>query len=430
MLQVASRLSAGPPERAPRVVEARWADELIGRGAPYFVLEGTYCTPNFQSEIEKAPFLAEDGGRVVLSADGTPQVIPAPRTGRYASGPCGELMRARFVLTIPKGPVPEQGFPLLVTGHGTGGDAEDFLGVENFAGWAARAGVAAISTDQPLHGGGGLAPRPGSREPIALSLGGIPVPIYGGPHAAEAAFYNPVHPGAARDNLRQAAIDGMVLARVFTAEDLARLLPSIPGRAAPRFDRARVLAAGHSQGAQSAIVMGAVDPMVRGVVLSGCGGDTSLGILLRRDLPVVPLFHTLLGLDDGELDTMHPLLTLVQTLADPIDPQSYARLYWEPPAGQKPAGVLHVEGMGDGFSPPRAAEALAVALRAVPVAPVLKQLPWLGPPADTLEQLLGPRPARAFVQLAPTRGENGHFVLFEEPGAGELVVEFLRGATR
>ena len=366
----------------------------------------------------------------MLSANGEPEVVPAPQRGPYASGACGDLMRARFVLTIPKGPVPSPGFPLLVTAHGTGGDAEDFLGPENFAGWAARAGVAAISTDQPLHGGGGRAPRPGSREPIAFSIAGIPVPVYGGPRAAAAAFYNPVHPAAARDNLRQAAVDGMVLARVFTAEGLARILPPAEGREPPRFNRARVVAAGHSQGAQSAVVMGAVDPMVRGVVLSGCGGDARLGILLRKDLPVVPVFRTLLGLDDGELDDMHPLMTLVQTLADPIDPQSYARLYWDPAPGRQPPGALLVEGMGDSFSPPRASEALAVALRAVPVAPVLKQLPWLGPPAESLDALLAPRPSRALVQLRPTQGENGHFVLFMKPGAGELVVRFLRGVTR
>jgi hypothetical protein len=290
-----------------------------------------------------------------------------------------------------------------------------------------------VSTDQPLHGGGGRAPRPGSREPIALSLAGIPIPLYRGAHAAEAAFYNPVHPAAARDNLRQAAIDGMMLARVFTAADFdaARLLPPAQGREAPRFDRARVLAAGHSQGAQSAVVMGGLDPLVRGVVLSGCGGDARLGILSRRDLPVVPVFQALLGLDDGELDALHPLMTLVQTLADPIDPASYARLYWEPAPGRRSASVLHFEGLADSYAPPVTSEALAVALKATPLSPVLTELPWLGSSSGVLGELLArPGPARAFAQLRPTRQEDGHFVLFVEPGAGELVVQFLRGVTR
>ena len=41
--------------------------------------------------------------------------------------------------------------------------------------------------------------------------------------------------------------------------------------------------AGHSQGCQSIAVLGAVDPRVRGVLLSGCGGDVRLGVLYRRD---------------------------------------------------------------------------------------------------------------------------------------------------
>ncbi len=438
MLEVATRLS-GQPGRAPRVIEARWADALARRGGTYVTLEGVYCTPNFQSAIERAPYLVDDGGNVLLAADGTPQLSAAPRTGPYASGACGDLLRARFVLTVPVGPMPEAGFPLLVSAHGTGGDAEDFLGTHNFAGWAARAGVAVVSTDQPLHGGQGRAPRPGSREPFALSIGGIPVPLYNGAHAAEAAFYNPVHPAAARDNLRQAALDGMMLARILVSTDFATargadgalLLAPTPGREPPRFDRTQVLAAGHSQGAQSAAVMGAVDPLVRGVILSGCGGDARLGILLRDDLPMVPVFRLLLGLADGELDAMHPLMTLLQTLADPIDPASYARLYREPTRGRRPPSVLHYEGMRDSYVPAATAELLAVALRATPLSPVLKALPWLGIQEATLGDLLArPGPTRAFAQIRPTHGEDGHFVLFLEPEAADLAVDFMRGVTR
>ena len=58
--------------------------------------------------------------------------------------------------------------------------------------------------------------------------------------------------------------------------------------------------------------------------------NARLGILRRHDLPLVPVMTTLLGLAPGELDEMHPFMTLLQTLADPIDPGSYARYYWQP----------------------------------------------------------------------------------------------------
>ncbi|MFT3774152.1 MAG: hypothetical protein QM820_52985 [Minicystis sp.] len=217
----------------------------------------------------------------------------------------------------------------------------------------------------------------------------------------------------------------MALARLLTSNDLGPFLP--PDRPAPRFDATRVLAAGHSQGSQSVAVVGAVDPLIRGVILSGCGGDARLGILERRDLPVVPAFSALLGVAPGELDALHPLMALVQTLAEPIDPASYARLYWDPLPGHRPQRVLHYEGVTDTYTPPVTAEILALALHATPVTRLVRPVPGLGDPAASLDDVLRRAdPARALVQLASTRGENGHFVLYREPGAAELAMAFMR----
>ena len=176
--------------------------------------------------------------------------------------------------------------------------------------------------------------------------------------------------------------------------------------------------------------MGAIDPLVRGVILSGAGGDARLGVLRRRDLPIVPIFSALLGLDAGELDEMHPLMALVQTLADPIDPQSYARLYWDPLPGRRPQSVLHYEGMSDTYAPAVTAEALAVALRATPVAPAVKPPVGLSPESRLDELLAHASPVRALAQFRSTKGENGHFVLYREPGAADLAMEFMRAVVR
>jgi hypothetical protein len=435
MLEVVTHL---PPEHAPRLIDAAWADDRAAQASGsrgYFTVEGTYCTPNFQAGIESAPFLAEAGGKVTFDRSGAPRVVAIPPGNRYHSAACGDRMLARFVLTFPLGPMPAAGFPLMISAHGTGGDAETFLGADDFAGWAAAQGIAVVSTDQPLHGGRGRGARPGSREPITIAVAGIPIPIAGSGGLGEVAFYNPIHPAAARDNLRQAAVDGMVLARLIGGADFARarradgspLLAPAPGRIAPRFDRDRILVAGHSQGSQSTAVQGAIDPLVRGVILSGCGGDARLGILRRRDLPITTVFATLLGLDPGELDEFHPLMTLVQTLADPIDPQSYARLYWEPLPGRRPQNVLHYEGIEDTYTPPVTSEALARALRATPLAPIATPVAGLGEVGGVLGDLLGrAAPTRAFAQYRSTQHENGHFVLYHEPGAAELAMEFMR----
>jgi hypothetical protein len=192
-----------------------------------------------------------------------------------------------------------------------------------------------------------------------------------------------------------------------------------------------VLLAGHSQGAHSVAVAGAVDPLVRGVILSGCGGDLRIGVLGRRDLPVLPFFRAMLGLGADELDVMHPLMALVQTLADPVDPASYARLYWEPLEGRRAPDVLHFEGLGDSFSPPATAEILALALHATPVLPLTKPIARLRERETTLAELLErPGPVRAFAQLAPTRGEDGHFVMFREPEGRSLAMELMRATVR
>jgi hypothetical protein len=427
-----------PPDRAPRVVQAQWADQLARGGVLYHVIEGVYCTPNFQSRITRAPYLNSDGGRIAFDASGAPKLADVPLDGPYGSGECKGLLRAHFVLSVPARPMPAAGFPLMVSAHGTGGSAGTFLGDDDFAGWAAREGIAVVSTDQPLHGRNGPAPRPGSRESLSLTFAGIPIPFLDGALTPEAAFYNPLHPGAARDNLRQAAVDAMVLARLFTATDFASargldgapLLPQAPGVVLPHFDRARILAAGHSQGSQSVAVIGAVDPLVRGVILSGCGGDARLGVLRRRDLPIVPVFSTLLGLEGGELDELHPLMTLVQTLADPIDPQSYARFYWEPLPGRRPQSVLQYEGMTDTYAPAVTAEVLAVALRATPIAPAVKPPVGLSPESRLADLLVHANPVRALAQYRSTKGENGHFVLYHEPGAADLAREFMQAVVR
>jgi fermentation-respiration switch protein FrsA (DUF1100 family) len=429
MLEVARAL---PPDHAPRVVSAEWLDRLDEPGAPgaYHTLRGVYCTPNFQSDIDLAPFLEDGGGTVRFDAQGKPKLADIPPGSKYRTAECGGLIRARFVLTLPAGEMPPGGFPLLLSAHGTGGDAYTFLGRNDFAGWAAREGIAVVSTDQPLHGGKDpLGGRPGSREPISISIAGFPLRMGSGTALAELAFYNPLYPGRARDNLRQASVDGMVLARLVAGTDFGKagLLADRPDRMRPRFDPGRVMVAGHSQGSQSAAVLGALDPAMRGALLSGCGGDARLGILGRADIGIVPLATAILDLSPGELDELHPFLSLVQLLADPIDPQSYARYYWDPLPGHAPRPVLHYEGTSDTYVAPATAEALAVALRVTPLAAPFSPILGLAEPKGPLARLLArPGPKRAFMQYRSTRGENGHFVLYAEPGAPDLARAFMK----
>ncbi|MBK8258156.1 MAG: hypothetical protein IPK82_36505 [Polyangiaceae bacterium] len=418
-------LFASKSPSGPRIVSAAWTPP---HGSNYRVIRGTYCTPNFQAKIENAPFIENPGGGLLRGPDGLPSVVPLPPTSKVYTKECGDFIRARFTLSVPNAPAPPDGYPLLVTAHGTGGNADTFLGPNDFAGWAAEEGFAAIATDQPLNGGAASG-RPGAAGPLVLPSG---IPIAVAETGVPAAFYNPLYPGAAVGNLHQAAADLAVLVRLFGGADLSAVLTTKkpvftpgPGTPAPKFNQRQTALAGHSQGCQSAGVLAPLDPHVRSVILSGCGGDVRLGLLYGRpvETPLAPWVTLLLGLDPDELSEFHPLLALVQNLADPIDPLAYARLFWQSPAPQTPPFLLHVEGLRDRYTPEASAEAYAIALRAETVGPVPKPIPLL-----PLARSRSPQtPAnRWLAQFAPDPGQEGHFVLYRKPDASILFRHMLR----
>jgi len=409
--------------------------------AGHDLIHGIYCTPNLQRDVDAAPFLSR-GGELVRDASGNVAVVPLGPQSRHASPECGAMLRARFVLTVPRRDAPPGGFPLMISAHGTGGSAYDFVGGDDFSGWAARNGIAVVSTDQPLHGAAGdPGARPGVGAKPTIALGPLRIPLGNG-LSAPMLFYNPMRPLATRGNMAQAVADAAVLARLFAGLDLARTVgargPLFPQGtiAPPPLSSTRVLVAGHSQGSQSLSILGALDPRVRAVLLSGCGGDVRYGVLGNKEFGKVrDILEGFLGLAPGELSPAHPLLALVQMLADASDPQTFARYYRELLPGREPKSLLHVEGMGDGYNPMDAAEALAIALRASPLAPLARPVPGLSllgiqPQQAVRGNAAGGRATLAFVQIVPSRGEDGHFVLFREPQAGELASRFLGAAAQ
>jgi hypothetical protein len=412
-----------PKGAEPELVEA-FVEPKLRPDQTFTVVRGTYCTPSFQRDLGAAPFL-DRGGELVVDAAGVP--VPVPVEG---GGPCTGRLAARFVLTYPA--TATRPVPLVVSAHGTGGDAATFLGEADFSGWAAKAGAAVVATDQPLHGA-----RPGAGKPVSLPLGPIRVPISG--MRAEMLFYNPFRPAATVANLAQATADAGMLARLFAGLDLARATrrdgrPVLASPAALPPITDRVMLAGHSQGSQSLVALGAFDPRIRAVLLSGSGGDLRHGVLENREFAgVKTLLEPLLGIGPGELDRFHPLLTIVQMLADPADPQTYARYYREPPAGRGPTSVLHLEGLRDSYNPEAAAEALAAALGARPISPLAKAFPALAilgldAVATVRGNAVGGRATIAFAQLVPTHGEDGHFVMYREAAGARLVTRFFTSA--
>ncbi len=414
----------------PKLLRATWLTQL---DRPHYrTLEGYYCTPNFQSDPDEGPFM-QRGGLIQSDKEGVPKPFPIPPTSSYAAPECGERMRARFVLTVPKSQMPADGWPLATYAHGTTGDARSVLGT--FASIAARAGVAVVSTDQPLHGSSdpqGL--RPGSDKELKIRIGPIPIPLPMKGRGGELGFYNGLRPIVMRDNIRQAMADSALLARLMFATDFAKTSPGGVSAAGPRFNKSLgYVATGHSQGTQTAAPQGAFDPLAKAVFLSAAGGDFGSRAIERQDVAKIRgLLELALGIAPKELDEFHPLLNLVQTLLDPVDPQSFGSRFTN---AERPRSVLLVSGVGDSMVVDRAGAALTRALRLQPIAPLslkIDHLEEMGihPAPEVHKNGVGGQSTMALLQLKPSYDYEPHYVLFREQTAKDVLHAYLEAFAR
>lgn len=388
-------------------------------GAPLEVYDGTFGPmPIFQ---EGTPPYTSSGGAFARDAAGQPRVV--------------STFDARLRIVLPDAgacPEPTSGYPVAIYAHGTGGSFRSAVRERGSVGGALAARcVATFGVDQIFHG-----TRPGAPDPAS--------PTYD--TALALSFFAIENPVAARANGQQAALDLEQTARLVTEAGVT-LAPEVTGRAAPvRFDPARVLAYGHSQGGLNVPLWLAASRIPRGGVLSGA--SAVLGITLVEKSEPSPavnrLVKVLLGLggdaDVGALDLSHPAIHLAQALVDPVDPVHYARFVTTAPRpGFPPKSVLDVEGVGpdgagDTYAPVNGIEAGALALglprivpgtRPVPDAALLGLADVAVPPEGLSGNLAGGRASGGLLQVAPAPGRNGHFVVFDVPAAGAYAAAFL-----
>lgn len=376
-----------------------------GTGPGYVVYEGTYEGPIYQ---EGEPPYNHQGGELVFDGSGRPVL---QRTEPI-----------RFALSVPVGPMPPAGWPVVLYAHGTGGSYHSFLNA-GVAGDLARiyrdgdllAQAAVIGIDQVLHG-----PRCGE-----------------GTCNPDLDFFNFQNPLAARDNVRQGGLDNVQLLRFVRNLDIA----SAPATGAPiRFDPSRILFMGHSQGGLTGPPFLAVEPDVPLAVLSGAGGNMILSLLSKTEPVDIPaILEGVVG-DTMPMDRFHPLLTLIQLFIDPADPASYGRyLVTEPPEGVPPKHVFLSQGWVDHYAPPALTEVLAISAGFDLVSPwlepanglALRALTGLTPEAVDPDAPLSlsplERPARGnlldgrvtgvLLQYLAWDDSDGHYVVFDNPEA-------------
>ena len=304
----------------------------------YAEYQGIVRMPSFQSGVK--PFVEpEDLGGIVLDAD------DLPITTDYED--------VCFSLVVPhNAPMPAAGFPVILYGHGTGGNYRSHVRPEIAGQFSTLkavnpddeadlrpAAMAVIGWDQVLHG-----PRIG------------PAPL-----DPDTLVFNFRNPRAARGNFLQSGAETMFMARIMF--DWAAFVPpelADPPALAP----GAVYFLGHSQGGISGALSLAFTEEVDFAVLSGTGGGL-VDSLLRKSSPVDVKDGVIVALQDEDVGRTHPVLALLQNYYDPVDPINYGKkLFWEPPIPDHKVHLFHPLGLKDLHTPPKNMKALSGAMQA------------------------------------------------------------------
>ncbi len=299
--------------------------DIVYNGATthFHELTAMYVTPNFQAGDK--PY-REVGGDLQFDEAGEPIVQ------------LDEPIRVR--LLIPRNSdMPADGWPVVLYSHGTFGDWSSCLDATDSA--VMKEGLAMICIDQPLHG-----IRGDETDPSELVL----------------TSFNFLNPRSGRMSFRQAAADTVWLTRM-VSDGRFDLDAADSGFSDDiKLDADTMVFFGHSHGALAGAIVLGVDPRIKGAVLSG-GSGVMVETLLRRKDPadLRELLAFVAKVDRDQLDAVHPVMTLAQTLVDATDPINYAPYWLEPTTGGNSKHLLMTSGTLDHASPAVGADAVAAA---------------------------------------------------------------------
>ncbi|NOY24923.1 MAG: hypothetical protein GXP62_03535 [Oligoflexia bacterium] len=364
--------------------------------------EGTMWLPIWQHG--EKPYVTEGGGFEVDDAG-------VPILANWES--------VTFRVSIPRlEDMPATGWPVVIYGHGTGGDQATFANGPSAlepAAVLAKNGLAGIGISLPLHGDRGT-----GADPKLLS-------------------FNYFNPTAARGNFQQAVLDLIYLVEVVKAYPHSFDLIGTDGQSTGTalFDPDHVAYVGHSHGG----IIGAMAAPWLGdrlpaIFLSGAGGGVALAVQYQPGggIDIQDLLSSTFDLDADELMTPdHPLMAMVQTLAEAIDPLNYAP-YWstrQPWWDAAPASVLMTTGLLDENTPTVTSQILAGA-GGLPILDPVSQ----SQPINELLGLVGQAtPTRlnlsAWDGTAVTGGiaefpDEDHYPIFTNSKAAALYAHFIK----
>jgi hypothetical protein len=360
----------------------------FGAGDGYSEIQGKISLPVFQNGT--APYLDEGG-------DVTPDV-------KRREDVC-------MAMTVPDATQPEDGWPVLIYAHGTGGSYRSHVNdgtldvVNSIDVDGETVQFLTIGWDQVQH-----FTRRGDSEM----------------HPNELVF-NYGNPAAAKGNFLQAAADLHAVAA--WAEQIDIPADQSPTGEAITVNPEQVYFMGHSQGGTSGPLALPYDSTIKGSVLSGAGAGLILALLGKTSPVNSPAAVQFVLMEEEEVGAGHPVLNLLQAYFDPVDPVNFGEFIGATviEGETTPSHVFHTNGIDDTFTPPKGMDAMARALRATYILPFVEEIEDV-PTADapfggnvthdmTDYSVLGR-------QYAPD-GYDGHFVIFRNPTAQSDLGEFL-----
>ena len=284
-------------------------------------LTGTVSFPQFQTGTP--PF--DTGGLFTIGSDGLPEkqsdlVVP-------------------MAISIPKGQMPQGGWPLVLYFHGSGGISTQIFDAE-------------AELDIPGKGPAYVL----SPHGFAMAASALPLNPERVPGASDLEYLNFNNPASFPFTFRQGvfeqrmfidALSKVAIDPSIVASCTGLSLPS--GETAYHFAMTPLHAQGQSMGGMYANLVSAVEPRIKIVVPTGAGGDWPYMVLTTNAIQNAPNDLKLL-LGSGDLTFMHPALQLLETAWEPAEPFVYMpRLAKSPLAGNPARPIYEPVGQGDEY---------------------------------------------------------------------------------
>lgn len=260
-------------------------------------------------------------------------------------------------LTIPKQPMPENGYPMMVYFHGSGGIAPQVV-------------------DRSPISSSGMQPRgEGPAHVIAehgfASVGAsLPLSPDRLPGASAIEYINLSNLSAFRDTFRQGVIEQRLMIRLLRELEISPATlagcdgPELPaGETMYRFDPDHFVGMGQSMGGMYTNMIGAVEPTLEALVPTGAGGHWSYFILETSLIPGVKrLLASVLRVIEANLTFLHPSIHLLALGWEGAEPLAYMpRIARRPLEGIPARPIYEPVGEDDEYFPIQVYDAVVLA---------------------------------------------------------------------